>query len=514
MNKNLLKFSYFIPLLGILVLAFLLSSRMIISGDFFYLFDQARDYLLVKEIIDTKSITLIGTHSGMGGFFHGPLWLYMLIPIYLLGHGNPLAFAHFYILLNLITVLIAFLVGLKLYGKIGGLVISFLIAISPALWASTPNFIGVNMVPMVFLGLFYFLVKYIRGDQRSFIFAAFFAGLSLQFETALPLVFISTLLVIFFVNKKAIKDLKLIILSIIAFTISIATFILFDLRHNFLMSTTVLKSFSQDKTAKDYLDITQRIPSHIESLVNTYRSILFKDDLFFLFIITAILLFASFLFLKTKNKYKKEFFILLLYPSLVFILFIFYPYPIYREYVFGLLIPITFAFYLAIKQSWNIIAGKILTVIFFGITALYLISFLQTQYLGNYEQNNSSGSYKNQKSAIEWIYKDAKDGRFGYFVYSPSVYTHTVDYLMSYLGKNNKNVVLENQKNKFSYLVFYPHLDNDPGAYEFWKKNTIRTQGKVIESKMFKGNITVEKILVTEGEEPVDPNYYQSLLFR
>jgi len=91
------------------------------SGDFFYLFDQARDYLLTQSIVQTHSLALIGTHSGLGGFFHGPLWLYMLAPVYILGKGNPFTFTYFYIGLQLFTIFIAYLVGRRLYGNKGGL---------------------------------------------------------------------------------------------------------------------------------------------------------------------------------------------------------------------------------------------------------------------------------------------------------------------------------------------------------------------------------------------------------
>src|ERR1035437_2616278 len=117
MNRIINKSSYNLFLLLILLLSFLLGSRMILAGDFYYLFDQARDYLLVKNIVDTHSLALIGTHSGLGGFFHGPLWLYMLAPIYILGHGNPFSFTYFYIGLQLATVLVGYLVGSKLYGN-------------------------------------------------------------------------------------------------------------------------------------------------------------------------------------------------------------------------------------------------------------------------------------------------------------------------------------------------------------------------------------------------------------
>jgi hypothetical protein len=503
-----------ILILLILCVSFLLSSRMILAGDFFYLFDQARDYLLTKSIVENRDLVLIGTHSGLGGFFHGPLWLYMLVPIYILGNGSPIYFAYFYIGLQLTTVLVAYLIGSKLYGNKGGIMISLLIALSSVTWGAVSNTIGVNVEPLIFLGIFYFLIKFIRGNSKAFIFVAFFAGLSLQFETALPLVLIPTMIIVFLWNRIAVKNLKIITLSILSFILSISTFILFDLRHKFLMTNALVTALSGGKKEKGYLDILERFYSHINSLFGVYKSVLFNQDLWMTVIFVAILIFGAYLIFKSKEKYKKEFFFLLFFPVLVYLFFIFYPYPIWPDYVLGLLIPIAIVFYIATMKIWENVLGKILVITFFILTFLNVFSYLQSQYLKDYLRNNSSGSYLNQKSVIDWIYKDAGKGTFGYFVYTPEVYTHGTDYLISWYGKKYPQTRFENKKDTITYLILAPHLTNDEGAYAFWKKNTIRTNAKVVLTKTFNGNITVQKLSIDSGEPDVDPNYYQGLMFR
>src|SRR5258708_39849945 len=89
------KFTF--PLLLFIVLfSFSLGAKMFFHNDFFYLADQARDYLLTQNIAQTHKIPLIGTHSGLGGFFHGPFWLLYLLPFYLIGSGNPFTFTYAY----------------------------------------------------------------------------------------------------------------------------------------------------------------------------------------------------------------------------------------------------------------------------------------------------------------------------------------------------------------------------------------------------------------------------------
>jgi len=490
----------------ILLLSFLLGARMVLSGDFFYLYDQARDYLLVQNIVDTRDLVLIGSHSGLSGFFHGPLWLYILTPVYILGSGNPFSFTYAYVGLQLTTVLLAYLIGSKLYGNKGGLLISLLIALSPATWSTVQNTIGVNVVSLVFLGLFYFLIKFLRGNKNSFIFAAFFAGLSLQFETALPLILIPVMVIIFLWNKIAIKNLRVILLSFISYFLSLGTFILFDLRHKFLMTNALIGVVKGGIKEKGYLEFEDRIIAHVNSLLAVYESILFILCQYFIFFVC--------IHRNNDIKYRKEFGFLLLFPALTYGFFMLYSYPVWPEYVFGLLIPVAFAFYLALITVWKNSFGKILVIIFFVITSVNVLGFLQNQYLMKYQPVESAGSYINQLAVVDWIFIDAEKGKFGYFVYTPETFTHGMDYLISWKAKSYPDKIPTKNKELITYLILYPHIENDEGAYDFWKKNTLRTNSQILLTKTFIGGITVEKLLINKSEPEVDPNYYQGLLFR
>lgn len=504
---------YFLPL--ILFVSFLLGSRMILAGDFFYLYDQARDYLLVRNVVDFHEIMLIGNRSGLGGFFHGPLWIYILSPVYISGRGNPLGFAYFYIFIQMFTIVIAFIVGSKLYGYKGGLLISLLTSLSPVIFSTVPNMISPNLEPLVYLALFYFLIKFWRGDSKSYIFAIFFAGLSLQFETSSALVLMPAVVISYFFNKKAVKNLKLIFLSLISYILSLPTFILFDLRHNFLMTHALLGAFRGGPKGKGYLELGGRILAHLNSLLGVYRSVLLNQGKYLVVLFVIIIVFAFIAVLRNKSfKFKKEFMLLLAFPALMYVFFIFYPYMVWPEYVFGLVVPVILAFYLSISVVWRNNVGKFLIILFFSITFFGVFGSIYHQYLQKYQPNNTAGSYLNQKAVVDWIFKDAARGKFGYFVYTPEVFTHGMDYLFYWEAKNNLGKIPVNSKELTTYLILYPHLENDEGAYDYWKKNTIKTNGQIILTKIFNGGITVEKLLISKGEPEVDPNYFQGLLFR
>lgn len=498
-----------------LLLTFLLGSPMILNGDFFYLADQARDYLLAKDILFNNHITLIGTHSGLGGFFHGPLWLYMLVPIYLLGGGDPMVFAYFYILLALATVITGFIVGKSLYNTWIGLLISFILSISSSIWPYVPNTIGINPVPLVYLLIFYFLIKFIRGDDKSVIFSTFFVGLTLQFETAAALVLIPVFaLTVLVFRFNILKNIKIVLLSVLSFLLSISTFILFDLRHQFLMTKSLLNINAGIGQSAGYMDFLERLYAHLNSLKGVITSVNFSNTLSLLIIVLLVIAFGIWTVWKKQKKNNtdlKEYGVLIFIPLMMFVFFLKYPYPIYHDYVLGLTIPMALLVGHSAKNIWRYQFGKVLVIAFIGINSILAIQYLIPQYTG-YTANSTAGSYKNQREVVEWIFNHADGEKFGYFVYDPTTYTYGMDYLMEWKGEQ-KQYIPESQKLPITYLILYPPLNDDHGAHEFWKKNVIKTEGKVLERKEFNGGIIVEKLSIGK-ENPEDPNYHQNLIFR
>ncbi|MEK7450632.1 MAG: hypothetical protein AAB662_01690, partial [Patescibacteria group bacterium] len=75
-----------------------LSSSLVRHGEVNFPSDVARDFLLFAEM-DQKKIVFIGPRSSTNNLFHGPLWTYMNYPAYVIGNGNPVVVAWFWIFL-------------------------------------------------------------------------------------------------------------------------------------------------------------------------------------------------------------------------------------------------------------------------------------------------------------------------------------------------------------------------------------------------------------------------------
>jgi len=243
------------------------------------------------------------------------------------------------------------------------------------------------MIPLVYLGIIFF-IKFFRGSSWYFVGAAFFAGLTFQFETATALVIGSVLGILFFFKRNAWKEIKIIVVSILAFFTSFISFILFDIRHNFLMSRSVIQVFQYPSHGPEYLPLwIPRIKSHIDSLLGVFESVFINPHFELLqTLYLAIVLLALFMVFVKKNqsKYKKEILLYVFFPVFIFLFYILYPYPIYAEYVIGFTVTAIFLFVLLAHIVSQNILGKVLVVLFFLVSCLLAFDSIQKQYFTPY----------------------------------------------------------------------------------------------------------------------------------
>ena len=519
----LIKLKYLLlPL--VLLFAFLLRARMFLHGDFYYLIDQARDLLLTKEIVVNHTLTLIGARTGLGGLFHGPIWLYMIAPFFAIFGGNPfLTLVPLFIIVSLTLVLLGFFVGWRLHNYYFGLLLALILSVSSSLVSTVAYTTNAQMQPIVVILYLYATIEFIRGKDKFIILSSFLVGLGFQFESAFAVLLI--FLTIFAVLLRGkLPSLRNILESIIAFILPLSTFILFDLRHQFLMTKSFIRLFGSPIKPlpgyEKYASITFRFLDRLLGMRDSLSAPLFSNYgltyvlLLIIFVIPILLLLGN--LLGRKFSLNKEYLFLLFSPLIIFGLYVFYPLPLWPHYLLPVSIftIILSAYSIKIIYAKNIFL-KCLVCVFLLLLILPALQSISSQYLsGKSYVLSSDGTYRNQLAVAEWVLNDSKGKESGYFVYSPGILTYNMDYLIWWVSKRDGYKTLTNQKLKITYLIMYPHLTDDMGAYTFWKKNVLRTNGKVILTKFFTGGITVQKLLIDKAEPAVDPNYYQSLIFR
>jgi len=115
----------------ILIFSLALLSRFLIFKESTYFgFDEARDAYTAENIYRLHDLRLIGPPANAPGLFHGPLYWYLLGPLYLLGQGNPYFVSAIFRVLNALGVLTIFGLAQAYFGSLTGFIAAALYAFS------------------------------------------------------------------------------------------------------------------------------------------------------------------------------------------------------------------------------------------------------------------------------------------------------------------------------------------------------------------------------------------------
>lgn len=504
----------------IIMLALVSRLQFFYQGDMLFLIDQARDMMLVKEIAVNYKVTLIGARAGFGGLFHGPLWLYMLVPTFLIFHGNPFwTLVPIFVLVSISIVIAGYIIGRVLYGKRIGLLLMALLANSAILNHMVPLTTNAHIMPLIFIIYLLSIFNYLRGNSKWLILTGFCIGLGFQFEAAFGVFFLPGLLFALLLRRK-IPSIGIVIAGIAGFLFLVSNFILFELRHQFIMTSSALKLFHGHndpiKGYEQYASYWFRIEDHVIGFIKSFNLPFPQAStvtlLAALVIVSAaaIILINDWVKKKRTHQFVNEFIYLLSFTIMFYALFTLYPYPLWEHYIF----PVTISSALLIVLSFRVVGRFLAGQLVIGALLIYIFFFAMSNLANTYIHSSSlstfDGSLKNQEAAVEWIYNDSHGKDINYLTYTPGALTYNTDYLMWWRGQSS-NQLSSNQKATTTYIIAFP---SSQGAYEFWKENVIHTQGKILSSKTFSGGIRVEKLAIRPLEPAVDPNYFVNLTFR
>lgn len=504
----------FLFLLVVAGLSTFLASWFALHGDIVFHTDIARDFLLMEDVVYNKPITLIGPRSGgIPGVFHGPLWTYLNLPAFLIGGGNPAVVGWFWVILYLINLWIVYKIGSLIFKKEVGAIAAALTSIITAF--SVPglfNPFGAVMATPVFL---YFLNCYVKeGKIKDLLITLFVLGLIIQFQMAFggPLLLLFLPLLAFLV----IRGRKLHhLFGLLILLIPLSTFILFDLRHQFLQTRSVINYLTgAQNSGKVEKPLGEMIKTRVQSVVNDGPGFITKGRRFawYLFI---ILLAASLYKVFKKNQYKdkRSFYLLFFYFYIGYWLTtVLYQGVIWGYYYWPFLSLITLVF----ASTYNFVNKKIfyvilLILVIFNFEAEIKNNFKPASYFG---QDGSSWRfhYKTAKT----IYDDAP-WQFGYYIFTADQFGYSSRYGMNYLGRQYKNKkAFPYEKKEVVYLMIAPS-NNPTISDDWWKREKVKIRKAPEKIFRFEGsNFRIEKYRLTSGEikEKSDENLIHTLIFR
>lgn len=489
----------------------ILGSWQIFHGSIVFHTDIARDFMLLDDVINTKKPTLIGPRSGgIPGVFHGPLWLYINFPVFLLSQGNPLVSGWFWIFLFVLSLWTTYKVGEKLFSKKVGWIAALLVAISASgsITSLFNPFGAVILSPVCF----YFFLTYLEKSKATYLLLyLFFIGLVVQFQMAFGLPIL--LMTLFPLVVKIIKQKTYLhLLCFFILFIPLSTFILFDIRHQFLQIRSV---FDYVKGAENAGKL--KIPFFSFFLIRMKDMILSGTGMFVRNNIVVAIIVLCFYIVNFIHIFKKSerkvfltfFYFLALYFGYWTITLVFKG-TIWGYYYWPFLPLVAIATaYFIWKQSPKV-AFIILSGIILFNAVLSVSGIIQQK--DNYLKTGSWLFYYHQ---AQTIYDDAPQ-QFGYYIYTADQYGYSSRYAMDYAQKKyTEKRAIPFEKQEVTYLIIFPST-NPFTSEHWWKKNQVKIERKPDKIFKFNDGSYIEKYILSPEEQKIksDENLIHSLIFR
>lgn len=493
----------------LVVFSIVVASWHVVHGTLDFHTDIARDFLLFEDIYFGHHITLLGPRSGgISGVFHGPLWLYLSIPAYAIGNGNPVVVAWFWVLLYIFSIGLVYYVVQKLSEESTAYIASAIYAVSTAnaVHSMFNPFGAVILAPVFFLLLYRYLTN---GGFQTLSLLIFTLGIMIQFQMAFagPMLVLSAPLIFYAIYKRrSYKD----IVAYGFLVIPLSTFIVFDLRHDFLQTRAVISYLSGGENA---VRIKESYSQFVATRLTTgmlYESIAQVVGYVGITVLAtwAIIVLG---YIKASGK-QRDVYHLFLYLFIGFwIITLPYKGTMWGYYTWPFVGLTAGMIALALQST-----PRYLQILFF---ALFLTTQAHERIIPIMEKSFADGDtsgWKFYEKAAEHVYKDATSP-FGYYIYTTDQYGYTTRYAMNYLARKypEKNAYAF-AKREETYLMI-----DDPGDHKYtnhkgWREYDVKIIDKPVSKTQLSKTYWIEKYSLTKEDQAIEsnPNLIQNLIFR
>lgn len=484
---------YLLLLITFVLLGLYLRIGGIITNSFAFTYDVGRDLLEVQKIVQEFDIPLIGQTTGLGGLYYGPWWYYILTPPFIATGGNPQGIAFFMAFVGILTIICAYYLGRTISGKGLGVILAGFVSFSQVLIGYSNQIWNPNIAPFFLILLFIVMFSYFKNEKkeiaRNFLIG-FILGIILDAEIVFGVLITCAvgLFYIWFDRKKVFSKEKLFILF--GFFITLLPRILFEFRHNFIMTKSLFLPKGESQEVFDFQNFFIVLPERIYVFFNQIRE---TFDFGFIPSVLICVITAGILILSRKSLKKLEIKLLILQVIILFTFLVgssFFARAIWGHYIVGL--PVVYIVILSIALMVLVRKNKL-----FGIiTAIVLmtISVRPINIVNNVQNSMWEGNaavYRNQLAVIDYIYTDARGREFNYIAYTPVLHDFTYQYLFSWYGKSKYGYVPTRETQELFYVILEP----DPG-YEGRLSDWLKVRegdGVILNEKLIKGGISVQE---------------------
>lgn len=398
---------------------------------------------------------LIGVPSGIPGIFYGPHW------IWLLSIGVAISKDPRFVVFVILTLPYFIILPLSIFKLYGKKIIDWRTMVSIwtlsifALGSYTNQIWNPNLSPL----LFFLLLSLLYLTPKRFFVMGLIQGLLLQHQISFGVVLTLSWFIFFIYQLMREKKTAAVFNGLCfwgGFFIMQAPFFLFELRHGFMQTKSLLYTLSHNAPVVSNIGITKF--EMIQRFIDRAAGALSLPKQFGVGIVVLLIFFVL------RNTRKKTIYsdddknILVFICITTLSLFLVYfgtKNPVWDYHFIGVEIIFFFLTMLAVKK--NKLLG---TVIFTWAIVVFLINI--TSFLRSFSVKTNTSELISKKETVKFILDDTKTTPFVYLAKNASVYTFDYDYLFRWVGvTEKKHPVADQQMAKNVYLIIPDELKSD-----------------------------------------------------
>ncbi|MDE2590765.1 MAG: hypothetical protein KGL95_14010, partial [Patescibacteria group bacterium] len=399
-------------------------------------------------------------------------------------------------------------------GLLGAIIFSF-----AGFSIATTKFIW-NPYPIVWIMPLYFLALYLFSRQKpiGLPLVTFLTALIIHFEAIYGVCLLPTqavVTVLWFIQKKPLKDkLKQGSLSLFLFILPLIPSMIFDLRHHFLITSSLWHAFSSGGNSISHGNIA---PIPISQRIILRGMDLFKysiDSLTPWTVINLLLtLTAGFGVYKLRNKQNNLLFILsfivVVSPFFIFLLMKYY---VWEHYWTGNAPFFAIVVSFALGKLLAIYSSRKTTLAFLGGSILLISAYVPWSILLLWKQGvlqPGEQVFSTQSKVVATVYAAAGKRPFSVYEETPPVYDFVYRYLFWWKGYTTYHRYSRNDKQPITFII-RETTPSDPDGI-FFKAHVVHIQDAPVKTITFPGGPVLEEYERISPEPAVDPNYFPQI---